>query len=143
MASFTAKRGSRPRRIVIVVYHGATLLDATGPAEVFGAASNADAGGPPSYRVVLASPQSGMVATDGGVDLGTCSLNQASAKPIDTLLVAGGNGVFDVMRDNRLVNWIAREGPRARRCGFTCIGAFLLAAANLLDGRRAVTHWCW
>ena len=143
MTSFSAKRRSPPRRIVIVVYHGVTLLDATGPAEVFGTASNADAGGPPAYRVVLASADGGMVTTDGGVALGTVSLNQAAAEPIDTLLVAGGNGVFEVMHDTTLVNWIAREGPRARRCGSTCLGAFLLAAAGLLDGRRVVTHWRW
>ena len=141
MTSFSAKRRLPPRRIVIVVYHGVTLLDAAGPAEVFGTASNADAGGPPAYQVVLASAHGGMVTADGGVDLGTCSLKQAAAEPIDTLLVAGGNGVFEVMADATLVNWIAREGPRARRCGSTCLGAFLLAAAGLLDGRRVVTHW--
>lgn len=143
MTSFPAKRDSPPRRIVIVVYHGVTLLDATGPAEVFGTASNADAGGPATYQVVLASRDGGMITTDGGVDLGTCSLTQASAEPIDTLLVAGGNGVFDVMGDSTLVNWIALEAQRARRCGSTCMGAFLFAASGLLDGRRVVTHWRW
>ena len=94
MSSFSAKPTHQPKRVVIVVYDGVTLLDATGPAEVFGTAANADAGGPPAYEVVLASAHGGMVRTDGGIDLGTHPLEEVSEQPIDTLLVAGGNGVF-------------------------------------------------
>ena len=128
---------------MIVIYPNVTLLDATGPAEVFGTAANPYAGGPPGYKVVLASKQGGLVTAEGGIVMGTCSLAEACAEPIDTLLIAGGVGVFEAARDREIVDWVAQEAPRARRYGTTCMGTFLPAAAGLLDGRRVVTHWHW
>src|SRR5262249_41527230 len=63
------------------------------------------------------------------------------AEPIDTLLVSGGFGQVQASLDPRLIRWLQHNGPRARRCGSICTGAFVLAAAGLLDGRRATTHW--
>ena len=61
--------------------------------------------------------------------------------PIDTLLVAGGTGTRRAEEDEWLVDWIAEAATRSRRVASVCTGAFLLAKAGLLDGRRATTHW--
>ncbi len=61
--------------------------------------------------------------------------------PIDTLIVAGGTGTRRAEEDDALVEWIADAAKRSRRVASVCTGAFLLARAGLLDGRRATTHW--
>src|SRR5581483_9886480 len=63
--------------------------------------------------------------------------------PIDTLIVAGGFGVQDAVEDDLLVGWVRSAARRSRRVASVCSGAFLLAAAGLLDGRRATTHWAY
>jgi transcriptional regulator GlxA family with amidase domain len=63
--------------------------------------------------------------------------------PIDTLLVAGGSGVEDAAQDEDLLVWLRKTARRVRRIGSICTGAFLLAEAGLLDGKRAATHWKW
>ena len=57
------------------------------------------------------------------------------------MLIAGGDGHEALMHDQRLLAWLRRIAPRVRRFGSVCTGAFVLAAAGLLDGRRATTHW--
>jgi transcriptional regulator GlxA family with amidase domain len=143
MSSFSAKPRNPPRRVVIVVYPGVTLLDTTGPAQVFTEAAHIVSAPAPPYRIVLASKNGGSVVTDTGIPLGTVSLRKAAAQPIDTLLVSGGLGVFDAALDDDIVEWIRTQSSRARRTGSTCMGAFLTAAAGLLQGRRAATHWRW
>jgi transcriptional regulator GlxA family with amidase domain len=129
-------------RVVIVVYPGVTLLDVTGPAQVFGTAREI-AGQRAPYEIILAANSSSPTVTDTGLSLGTVSLKRAAARPIDTLLVAGGLGVFQACNDARLANWIGREARKARRSGSTCMGAFLTASAGILNGRRVATHWRW
>jgi transcriptional regulator GlxA family with amidase domain len=140
MSSFSA---SAPREVTILVYPGVTLLDATGPAQVFAEAAHVVPADDPPYRVVLASRSGGPIATDTGIALGTVSLEEAASRPMDTLLAAGGMGVFAAAEDAQLVDWIRRQATRTRRAGSTCMGAFLTAAAGLLRDRRAVTHWRW
>ena len=122
------------RRIVIVLYPGTELLDATGPASVF---ANANGGMKPAkYEVVVVAARAGAMATSSGVSLvATHSLHFRG--PIDTLLVPGGEGTREAVGDAGLVAGIARLASRARRVASVCSGAFLLAQAGLLDGRAA------
>jgi transcriptional regulator GlxA family with amidase domain len=68
------------------------------------------------------------------------SLSEAPAN-IDTLIVAGGYGCVAATEDNVLIDWLRKTSAKARRTASVCTGAFLLAEAGLLDGRRATTHW--
>lgn len=129
--------------IVIVIYPGVTLLDAAGPAQVFYSANKASAKNKstPDYEVVLASPAGGLTISDTGISLTSVSLHQASSKPIDTLIVAGGEGVYDLLDEKELVDWITKNYQKCRRLASTCMGAFLNAKTGLLDGKTITTHW--
>jgi transcriptional regulator GlxA family with amidase domain len=130
------------RTIRILAYPGANLLDISGPAQVFASASHyAIANGyadQPSYDVSIVSLAGGPIATTAGVALETA---KAKPEPVDTLLVAGGFGAETVMHDEALMKWIRSQALLARRTGSICTGAFLLAKAGLLKGRKATTHW--
>ncbi len=93
------------------------------------------------YRLSIAAVTTDPVRTS----LGFCIVpNYALTdleSPIDTLLVAGGYGHVDALRDRALVGWLREVAPLARRHGSICTGAFLLAASGLLHGKRATTHW--
>jgi len=137
------KRNSTAKRIVIVIYPGVTLLDVAGPAQVFSTANNASAddGPAPDYQVILASPTGSQIVTDTGICLSSVTLREAASAPIDTLIVAGGNGVFERLEETELVGWIAQQYDSCRRLASTCMGAFLTAEAGLLEGKVVTTHW--
>ncbi len=132
----------RERRVVIVAFDGVQPLDAVGPHEVFAGATRAAAaqGRPRGYRVAVASRLGGTVRAESGLELGTIPLPEESAD-IDTLVLAGGSGANAAAADEALVTWIAAAAPRCRRVATVCSGAFLGAAAGLLEGRRVTTHW--
>jgi transcriptional regulator GlxA family with amidase domain len=125
------------RRVVIVVFPGVQTLDVTGPAEVLRAASLLH---PPGYEVTVAAPQVGPLVTSTVQFVPDARLDQVSG-PIDTLIVAGGQGTRRAEEHPWLTDWIAEAAQRSRRVASVCTGAFLLAKAGLLDGRRATTHW--
>lgn len=127
------------RKIVIFVYPGCQLLDATGPASAFTTA-NAILGRK-AYAVELVSAEGGIVETNSGIAVATAPM--ASVRRIDTLLVAGGEeaAIRAVLEIGAPVAWLARRARSVRRVGSVCSGAFLLAAAGLLNERRAATHW--
>jgi transcriptional regulator GlxA family with amidase domain len=128
------------RRIVIVAYEGAQSLDVLGPVEVFDYAERV---APGSYRIEVVAPgDDGYVTLSNGVRLGTAPLPDPPPR-CDTLVVAGGEGTREAVTDERLIDWIARASRGARRTTSVCTGSYLLAAAGLLDGRRATTHWSY
>jgi len=117
------------------------VLDVTGPVEVFSLANRLARAAGPRYAGSVLAPEAGAVATSSGLPIVAArSIRQASG-PVDTLIVAGGLGTKAAMNDARLVGWLRRTAPRARRVASVCSGAFLLGEAGLLDGRRATTHW--
>ncbi|HHM12052.1 MAG TPA: AraC family transcriptional regulator, partial [Planctomycetaceae bacterium] len=138
-APFPGSARSR-RRVLQVIYPGVKLLDISGPLQVFRDASQFT-GGTGGYSCQLLSPSGGAVATDTGIVLETRRLSSVRVRSKDLLLVHGGDGVFAAAAERALPEWLARHALRADLYGSTCTGAFLLAAAGLLDDRRAVTHW--
>jgi transcriptional regulator GlxA family with amidase domain len=130
------------RHIVVVAFPGVQPLDAVGPIEAFAAASRVAAalGNRRGYKVTLASIGGHVVRSESGVGLCTEPLPDPTT-PIDTLVVAGGDGTRAARRNAELVSWIATAAPRCRRVATVCTGAFLGAAAGLFDGRRVTTHW--
>jgi transcriptional regulator GlxA family with amidase domain len=128
-------------RIVIIAFEGAQGLDVLGPAEVFGAAARF--GRRAGYTVEVASPGGGTIRATSGVAIGTRDLLRLSPRRSDTVLVAGGDeaGVRGALASRPLVRWLARAARVVRRVGSVCSGAFVLAKAGILDGRRAATHW--
>jgi transcriptional regulator GlxA family with amidase domain len=135
-------RPSTPRRIVFAVYDGVALFELSGPLEAFRIATEAVLKQPPkAYECIVVSSRGGRVRTASGVDLNTKSLRSLAGKPIDTLLVPGAFSVDDVTRDRALIQWFRNMAPACRRVCSACSGSFLLAAAGILDGHRAATHW--
>ncbi|WP_043267866.1 DJ-1/PfpI family protein [Streptomyces sp. CT34] len=123
------------REVLVVLFDGVQSLDVSGPVEVFSGACH---GAPGAYRIRTASLDGAPVRTTSGLTL-TPDLTLDAATPPHTLLVPGGRGTR--IPDPQLVDWLRTNARRARRTVSVCSGAFLLAAAGLLDGRRATTHW--
>jgi transcriptional regulator GlxA family with amidase domain len=126
----------RAHKLAILAYEGCQLLDVTGPAAVFGAAN--ESAGREVYDLSIISPDGGLVTTNSGVSLAS---RKIGGQP-DTFLVAGGSaGLKRVMAREDVARWLRRVAPRTRRFGSVCTGAFMLAKAGLLDGKRVATHW--
>ena len=128
-------------RVVLVVFPGVQTLDVTGPAEVFATAGRVR--GEEVYEVVFASVAGGDLMTSCGLVIRTRKLAKVLPRASDTVLVAGGNNnaILWATSDRPLVRWIKRAAPTVRRIGSVCSGAFVIAVAGLLDGKRATTHW--
>jgi transcriptional regulator GlxA family with amidase domain len=125
------------QNLEIVAFPGANLLDIAGPLQVFASANEAVPS--PAYEISLVARETPVV-TSSGLPLVTVPL-PALAKPVDTVIVVGGGGVHAACTDKPLLAWLIGRARMARRVASVCTGAFLLGAAGLLDGKRAVTHW--
>lgn len=127
-------------------FERAQILDITGPLEVFARTSRwlrdhhdlrFDA-----YEIELVAPRAGPFETSGGLQL-LAARGYADLTSTDTLLIAGGIGYESLLKDLELLEWIRRQASKVARIGSICTGALVLAAAGLLDGKRATTHWAY
>jgi transcriptional regulator GlxA family with amidase domain len=131
-----------PRKIAVLAVEDAQLLDVTGPFQCFATANDlAEPRDRPPYDPIVVSLAGGLLRTCGGLVVMTRSLADLAGEEIDTLIVAGGVGTRRAMHDAVLIQAIRDWSGRVRRLASVCTGAFLLAEAGLLDGRRVATHW--
>jgi transcriptional regulator GlxA family with amidase domain len=131
------------RRVLIVAVPPVRTLDVFGPVEVF-ADANRSRGDGPIYEVsVISAGTDRDVLSHVGRPVHTDQTYRECRGPIDTLLVAGYDGVSKVRYEREFLNWLKDRCGRSRRFGSVCTGALVLAEAGLLDGRRATTHWNW
>ena len=134
------EQASLLRKVAIVGYPGVQSLDVVGPFEVFSMANRF--GERQFYEVLLASPTGGDIVCNSGVTLAGSTALKDLPQGLDTILIGGGdNAGLISMRDPSVVDWLNRQVETTRRVGSVCSGAFVLAAAGVLDGRRATTHW--
>ncbi len=134
--------GVLTRTVVFVVYDGFQLLDLAGPLDVFSAANHAV--GVPAYRLITASPGGRTIGLAGGASFAVDRALEevaATTETIDTLLVVGGVGAFVPKTSSEVARQLPALARRSQRITSVCAGALVLAAAGLLDGYRATTHW--
>lgn len=131
-------------RVVLLAYDDMNLLDLCGPLQALSTASKRHLGkGPPLYETIVASADGGLITTSAGLPVATVAIATLNDLAIDTLIAPGGCKGREFHAPPALVNWIARQAPLVRRLCSVCTGAFLLAAAGQLEGKRAATHWEW
>jgi transcriptional regulator GlxA family with amidase domain len=134
-----------PSAVLIVAFDGVQSLDLTGPLEVFTGANSylAARGGGPAYQIAVATLGAAPFRTSSGLTI-VPDTDLREARDAHTLVVPGGDGTRSSgPAVDELAGWLRRHAPRARRVTSVCTGAFLLARAGLLAGRRVTTHWAY
>jgi len=122
-------------KIAILLYEGFTALDAIGPYEVLRSV--------PGWEVEFVAAQRGEVRTDSGVVGLTADRSLEEVGEPEIVLVPGGMGTRKKMADEELLSWLRRVDETTKWTTSVCTGSLLLAAAGLLEGRRATGHWAW
>ena len=128
------------RRIAILSVPGVQMLNVTGPMDVFFEA-NKQIGDAPKYVVEIVGLNADPIKALNGTRFMPDATIHTALGAYDTVLVAGSPGIRDYEENPDLIAWLVARARQARRVGATCTGAFLLAHAGLLSGRRATTHW--
>lgn len=128
------------KSVAILAMPGVQLLDVSGPLDVF-AEANVQAG-KAAYRLLVIASAPGEIRSSSGTRLMPDQvIGEGAAKQMDTLLVAGCPNAAEIHPPPAVTDWLRKVAPHTRRYGSICTGAFLLASAGLLDGRRITTHW--
>jgi transcriptional regulator GlxA family with amidase domain len=124
------------RAIGFLIFDGFQILDAAGPIAAFEIAGSHVRG---AYRLSVLAKSSGSVASSSGATMAAQAYVGAGA--LDTLVVAGGLGTYEALKDEALLAYLRESARVCRRVASVCSGAFVIAEAGLLDGKRATTHW--
>jgi len=122
-------------KIVILLYEGFTALDAIGPYEVLRSV--------PGWEVEFVASQQGEVRTDSGAVGLTADRSMEEVDAPEIVLVPGGIGTREKMADEEILAWLRRVDETSKWTTSVCTGSLLLAAAGLLEGKRATGHWAW
>ena len=132
------------RTIVCVLYPDVMSLDVIGTLQVFASANTElnRVNCPPAYQIKFAAHKRGTVVTSAGFNLeADISLDEINPSEVNTIIIPGGSGIEDAIKDKPFIDWIRNIEPKVQRIGSVCSGALALAEAGILNGRRATTHW--
>jgi putative intracellular protease/amidase len=122
-------------RVSILIFDGITALDAVGPYEVLRSV--------PGWEVAFVGKERGEVRTDSGA-LGLTVDHALAERPeADVLLIPGGEGNRALLGDAEVMDWVRAVDRGTKWTTSVCTGSIVLAAAGLLEGRRATGHWCY
>lgn len=125
---------AQPFRIVFILYPRLTQLDFTGPYEVLSRM--------PGAEVVVASKEGGELVSEMGLAFANLRA-LADIDRADLIMTPGGPGQTEAMQDPAFMSEVKRLGENARYVTSVCTGSLILAAAGLLQGKRAGSHWAY
>lgn len=139
------KRPASPRRVLMLGFDDAQILDIAGPLQLLSSTLTGD--GEPAYAVELVAEAAGPISTTSGLTLMASraygDIPAGDLAGVDTFLISGGQGTRERQHDRAMLDFIIRAASHARRTASICTGSLLLAAAGLLDGKPAATHWAF
>lgn len=128
--------------IGMLVFPRFQLLDIAGPCDAFGEVKVLTNGECEyEYEILTISTTRGPVQSSSGL---TVTADRTIFDPcphLDTLIVPGGLGVFNILEDTTVIDWIAKQGEDCRRISAVCNGVFALGAAGMINGKTVTTHW--
>ncbi|HTT03730.1 MAG TPA: GlxA family transcriptional regulator [Steroidobacteraceae bacterium] len=126
--------------VAVLLFPRFQLLDLSGPSDAFGEVE-VISNGACSYEIHTIGTSRGPIRSSSGITIMPTRTIFDAARPFDTVLVPGGLGVFDVLDDSAVTNWVSEQARNCRRLCAICNGGFALGAAGLIKSRTVSTHW--